>query len=155
LLFIDADSQLNAGSFRGVLQAIGSGTCAGGGSVIRLDAAPWRGRLLIAFWNPMSVVFTMLAGCFIFCRADAFHEIGGFSLDLFTMEELKFGAELKRWARGRGLRVDILRSAPIITSGRKFGLYTKHEWARFLWQYARSPLRAARERQDLHYDSRR
>ena len=26
LLFIDADSQLNAGSFRGVLQAIGSGT---------------------------------------------------------------------------------------------------------------------------------
>jgi glycosyltransferase involved in cell wall biosynthesis len=155
LLFIDADSQMNARSFRDVVRAIDSGACAGGGSVIRLDAAPWPGRLLIALWNPISVIFTMMAGCCIFCQAEAFREIGGFSLDLFTMEEVKFGADLKRWARAQGLRVVILRSSPIITSGRKFHLYTKHEWARFLWQYTTSPRRAARERQDLHYDGRR
>ena len=103
----------------------------------------------------MSVVFTMLAGCFIFCRSDAFREIGGFSIDLFTMEEVKFGADLKHWARARKQQVVVLQSTPITTSGRKFGLYTKREWARFLWQYAKSPRKAARERHDLHYDGRR
>ncbi len=154
-LFIDADSQLNTRLFRDVLAAIDSGTCAGGGSVIRLDAAPWPGRLVIALWNPMSLLFTMLGGCFIFCRADAFRVIGGFSLELFTTEELKFGADLKRWARARGLRVVVLRSSPVITSGRKFGLYTKREWVRFFWEYASSPRQAMRERHDLHYDGRR
>jgi PAS domain S-box-containing protein len=109
----------------------------------------------IALWNRMSVLFTMLAWCFMFCRADAFRDIGGFSLDLFATEEVKFGGDLKLWARARGLRVVILRRVPLVTSGRKFGLYTKREWGRFLWAFVKAPRLAIRERHELHYGGRR
>ena len=154
-VFLDADTELNVSSLEDMLAAIKSGNCAGGGSLIRLDAAPWPGRLLIALWNRMSAVFSMMAGCFMFCRADAFRDIGGFSLDLFATEEVKFGSDLKRWARARGLRVVILRRESLVTSGRKFELYTKREWGRFLWTFATTPRLAIRNRHDLHYDGRR
>jgi glycosyltransferase involved in cell wall biosynthesis len=154
-LFVDADCELSAASVQDMLQRIDEGTCAGGGSILTLDAAPWPGRLTIALWNRVSLLFTLVAGCFIFCRADAFRDIGGFSLDLFAAEEVKFGAELKRWARARDLQVVILRKTRHVTSGRKFGLFTKREWAKILWRSVTAPRQAVRERQDLHYDGRR
>jgi glycosyltransferase involved in cell wall biosynthesis len=154
-VFLDADTELNVDSLEDMRAAIASGTCAGGGSLIQLDAAPWPGRLLIALWNRVSVLFTMLAGCFMFCRADAFGDIGGFSLELFATEEVKFGSDLKHWARRRDLRVVILRRAPLVTSGRKFDLYTTREWRRFLWTFATAPRLAIRAPHDLHYGGRR
>lgn len=155
LLFVDADCALSASSVQNMLARIDDGTCAGGGSLIELDEGPWPGRLLVGLWNRMAVVFTMLAGCFVFCRADAFRDIGGFSLELFAGEEVKFGAELKRWAKARNLDVVILRGTPHVTSGRKFTLYTKREWARIFWRYLSAPRRAIRERGELHYGGRR
>jgi hypothetical protein len=95
------------------------------------------------------------AGCFIFCRADAFRDFGGFSLDLFVTEEWKFSTDLKRWGRARNLRFVILRRAPHVTSGRKFTLYTKRDWARTGWRILTRPRRAVRQPIDLHYDGRR
>jgi glycosyltransferase involved in cell wall biosynthesis len=154
-LFIDADSELNADSFRDLLAKIDSGTCAGGGSIIKLDSAPWPGHFVAVLLNPIVVAFKLIAGCFVFCRADAFREIGGFSLELFAAEEIKFTADLKRWARARNLRVVILRAASHITSGRKFTIYTKRQWASFLWKYASAPRKSPRERQFFYYDGTR
>jgi glycosyltransferase involved in cell wall biosynthesis len=155
LLFVDADCALSAASVREMLVRIDGGECAGGGSLIALDEGPWAGRLLVGLWNRMAVVFKMLAGCFVFCRADAFREIGGFSLELFAAEEVKFGAELKKWAKARKLRVVILSGSRHVTSGRKFTLYTKREWARIFWRFLTAPRRAVRERGELHYGGRR
>jgi len=154
-LFLDADTLLNADSAREMLERIEAGQCAGGGSIITFDEAPWTGRCLCRLWNRMSIRFTIIAGCFLFCRADAFHDLGGFSLDLFSAEELEFTANLKRWARARRLSVVILRQTPLVTSGRKFVLYSRREWGRFLWRYVKAPRQAPRERLDLHYDGRR
>ena len=155
LLFVDADCVLSAGSVRELLTRIDGGACVGGGSVIALDEGPWLGRLLVWLWNRMAVLFAQIAGCFVFCRADAFRDVGGFSLELFAAEEVKFGAALKRWAKARKLRVVILRGTPHVTSGRKFSLYTKREWARIFWRFLTAPRQALRERGELHYGGRR
>lgn len=154
-LFVDADCELSADSLRDLLAQIARGDCAGGGSIITLDEAPRAARLLITCWNRIALVFTVIAGCFIFCKAEAFREIGGFSLELFSCEEVKFAVDLKRWARARRLRVVILRETPHVTSGRKFSLYSKREWAALCWRFITSPAKSARQRLNLHYDGRR
>jgi glycosyltransferase involved in cell wall biosynthesis len=155
LLFVDADCVLSAALVRDMLERIDNGNCVGGGSTIVLDEAPWIGRLIVALWNAISIVFSLAAGSFVFCRAHAFREVGGFSLDLFATEELKLSSDLKRWARSRGLRFVILRRTPHVTSGRKFSLYTTRDWVRTIWRFLTAPRRAVREPNDVHYDGRR
>ena len=153
-LFTDADCEMSAASVRELLARIDEGTCAGGGCLVALDEGPPVGRFFVGFWNRLSITFKWAAGCFVFCRADAFREIGGFSLELFASEEVKFSADLKRWAKSRKLKFVILRS-PHLTSGRKFSLFSGREWARIGWRFFCAPRKSIRERQDLHYDGRR
>jgi len=125
LLFLDADSVLSPATLRAALKLMRSGACAGGGAVIALEdpLLPRWAALPTRLWNLISVVFSLAAGSFLFCRRDAFSAVGGFSPALYAAEEIELSRALRRWGKGRGLGFMIITSAPHISSGRKFRLY--------------------------------
>lgn len=157
LLFIDADSRPSAALFGEVAAQIVSGECLAGGVTVTLDTASRGGALITEIWNFLSRAFHLLAGSFIFCEAEAFHQVGGFSTDLFAGEELELTRKLKRLARARQKQIVILHAHPLITSARKIHLYTFREHTRFLLRAALARRRVLTSRQECHtwYDGRR
>ena len=131
-IFVDADSQPSLGLFEEVIDSIQCGRCVAGGSTIRLDNESPVGSRCIRVWNWLSRSFGLLAGSFIFCEAAAFRNIGGFNQELFATEELDLTIGLKRLARRTRKRVVILHRNPLVTSARKFHLYSFREYMSFL-----------------------
>ena len=80
----------------------------------------------------------MLAGSFIFCEAQAFRKIGGFSNELFAAEELDLTVRLKQLGRETGKQIVILHRHPLVTSARKLKLYSARE---LLWFFLRAAFR--------------
>ena len=145
LLFIDADSRLSAAKLAATLRAARSGRVAGGGSLIDLVPKPWWGRLLVGVWTLLSRTMKWAAGSFVFCRADAFRDVGGFPPDMAAGEELGLSRDLKRWGKERGLGFVILTEAPHVSSGRKFYIYSPRELLGILLRMAMSPRRSLKD----------
>jgi GT2 family glycosyltransferase len=103
-------------------------------------------------WNRVSRATRWAAGSFIFCRAAAFREIGGFSEQLYASEEIDFSRRLKRLGK-----MLILHRHPLRTSGRKARLYTWRELSYFLFRMVVTGGRALRRRDECFawYDGRR
>jgi glycosyltransferase involved in cell wall biosynthesis len=156
-LFIDADSRLCAAALQAMLQAAESGRFAGGGCLIEFDRKPWWGVLPLSVWNLLSRTLRLAAGSFVFCRADAFRETGGFPPELAAGEELGLTKALKAWGNDRGLGFTILTGTRHLSSGRKFYLYGPWELLGILLKLAISPSRGMRDtRVNKHlYDGRR
>ena len=157
LLFIDADSHPTRELFQDVAAAIETGKVLAGGSTIRLDAPQWSARIVTVLWNGISRATISLAGSFIFCETAAFRRIGGFSLKLFASEELDLCKRLKKLARGSDRRIVILTKHPLMTSARKFQLYSRWEYVRFLGRTVLGWGRTLESAQECHlwYDGRR
>ncbi|MCA8959878.1 MAG: glycosyltransferase [Planctomycetes bacterium] len=156
LLFIDADSQLSSETLWQMLHAIAHEELVGGGALVALDGAPWIGRRLVDFWNTISRSFGWAAGSFIFCRSDAFRDVRGFSLELFAGEEVDLTQRLKAWGRPKGLRFRILTRTRHHSSGRKFQLYGKRDFAKLFFRGLRpGRLLRTRDQLDFFYDGRR
>jgi len=157
LLFIDADSYLHPATLAELLRHIRRGRCAGGGCLIDLDACPWHGRVIVGVWNFLSRVMKWAAGSFVFCRADVFREVGGFSTEMFAAEEIHFSKQLEWWARRHNLKFVILKDHRHVSSGRKFQLYSSREILALSLRTLlrlRSTLRD-RSRLDIFYGGRR
>lgn len=157
LLFMDADSRPSSALLSAVAQAADAGNIAGGGAVLQFDAStPW-GHWAVRFWNLSSRALRWAAGSFLFCRAAAFQELGGFDETLFVSEEIDLSRRLKRWARRRGLRMHIIPNPPLITSGRKTHLYTLGDHLKFIARSLYLGARLCRTRQHcgIWYDGRR
>jgi len=157
LLFIDADSRPSAPLLASVAEAIQSGGCLAGGSTVCVEDDYPVASFITGVWNWVSRIQKWAAGSFIFCEAAAFRETGGFSTKLYASEELELFIRLKRLARRRGKRITILHRHPLVTSARKFHLYTAREHLRFL---GRTILRfggtlRSRDACPLWYDGRR
>ena len=58
-----------------------------------------------------------MAGSFIFCEANAFREVGGFSNELFAGEEIDLSRRLKQLARARKKRSRDSASSPAADLG--------------------------------------
>jgi glycosyltransferase involved in cell wall biosynthesis len=158
LLFVDADSQPSRELFGEAADAMASGRClAGGATVAYPDVADFGARLAIAGWNFVSRTGKWAAGSFIFCRADAFREAGGFSTELFASEELELFRRLKPLARRRGQGIVILHRHPLHTSGRKLVLYKKREILGFMARLVFTGGSSLKRREDCGpwYDGRR
>ena len=158
LLFIDADSRLSAANLRRVAGlARDNAPVAGGGCVIRLEGIPWWTRPGLWGWNAYSVGRRVAAGSFVFGRAAAHRDIGGFSLERFAAEELAYSRELRRWGRERGMRFVVLRGHPHVSSGRKFRQRPPSELIKLLVRLALSYRHVIRDRRslDYFYDGRR
>jgi len=157
LIFIDADSHPSRELFADVAAAIHGGKCLAGGSTVRLDVSKGAGRLAIRVWNLISRTTRSLAGSFIFCDAAAFRKLGGFSLHLFVTEELELSKRLRRLAKQSGKRIIIVHRHPLVTSARKFGLYSNREHLRFLLKTVFGFGRTFKSAEHCHiwYDGRR
>jgi len=82
-VFVDAASHIDARLLQRALDSIKHDKVVGGGAFISADRTPTTfERISFDGWNWLSNTFKLAAGCFIFTRADAFNELGGFSLHL-------------------------------------------------------------------------
>lgn len=157
LLFVDADSHPSAELFADVAVQMQLPRCLAGGCTIRMESGYPKARFLTHLWNSLSRTRRLLAGSFIFCRAEAFRRVGGFNQELFAGEELDLSARLKRLARETGQELVILRQHPLLTSARKMRLYSTRElW----WFFARAAFNrkgmlTSREACHPWYDGRR
>ena len=157
LLFIDADSRIHVDSLREMLEAIQTDKIGGGGCLVRMDDAPYWGRCGIVLWNTLSRCLGWAAGSYVFCRADAFREVGGFDESYYAAEELHFSKQLKGWCKRRGLKFRILTRQPHASSSRKFRMYSNREIFQLVRRVVFSYGTTVRSRAalDFFYDGRR
>jgi len=157
IVFVDADSWPTPELFDETAQAIESGGCLGGGVTIHYDTPRLDIRIPLAMWNAVSRLMKWAAGSFMFCEAQAFREVGGFSQALYAAEEVDFFRRLKKVARAKGRRIVVLHRHPLRTSARKATLYTWRKMGLFILRMATSRGRSLRSRDECQpwYDGRR
>lgn len=157
IIFVDADSHPTAELFADVAEQIRDGRCMAGGCVVRLDERHFLADRLTSVWNWVSRLRKWSAGSFIFCQADAFREVGGFSRDLFASEEIELSNRLKKLAKSRAQKIVILHKHPMLTSARKLRLYSRQEYFRFFRKAIFSPRATMTNREACApwYDGRR
>ncbi len=125
LVFIDADTRIAPALLEEALRRLESGSCVGGGSVVEFEGEVSPiGRLGIGLWERISKLTRIAAGSFLYCRREAFDEVGGYDESLYASEEVRFSRLVKNWGKARGLRFDILDHAPAQTSARKLQWYS-------------------------------
>lgn len=119
LIFLDADTLLSAELLGKALALLDSGEVSGGGGHLDLPGENVPGGAP-RLWNAISRRFRVACGCFIFCRREAFIEVGGFSQRVYAGEEVFFSRAVRRWGKRRGMRFVIIPDPPIVSSSRKF-----------------------------------
>jgi glycosyltransferase involved in cell wall biosynthesis len=129
LVFVDADSRVGPGLLADMLDEVARGMCVAGSAFVRFDPPDSALRTIEPVLDWVMRLTKLAAGAFMFCRADAFTEIGGYDQRLFAAEDAKVGADLRRWGKVHGLRMAILEKHPVITSARKAKLFRPHQWA--------------------------
>ncbi len=120
LVFVDADTRIAPALLRQALGNLESGRCCGGGAVVVLDSDMHRGaRLVLRFWNWLSVRLDLAAGCFVYCRREDFVGCGGFSEQVYASEEIWLSRCLQRAGRRTGRGFCIISKPGAVSSGRK------------------------------------
>lgn len=112
-IFIDADTLINESVIRKSLDAIQSGAVGGGSSVKFDNPIPTYAKVLLPVCLFIFKIVKFAAGCFIFCRRDAFETAGGFNETMFGAEEIAMSRALKRQGRF------VILNDSVVTSGRK------------------------------------
>ena len=131
LVFLDADTVCSARLLSHVLGRIATQSVVGGGSEIAPDEPVGESAMRgLNFWNWIANTAGLAAGCFIFCRRDAFDAIGGFSDRVYAGEEIFLSRGLKKWARKRDMTFEIANVDPVQTSVRKLQWYSPMQLAR-------------------------
>lgn len=122
LIFVDADTLITADLLKAALANLESGTCCGGGALIRFDTLlPWHMQKLVGLWDWISLTFGYAAGAFVYCLRDGFDAIGGYSEAVYASEEIWLSRDLQRWGRKRELSFRIITDHHVTTSARKLG----------------------------------
>lgn len=150
LMFVDADTRVNAASVREAIEIIRGGAV-GGGAPLRFEGqVPLWTRMTMPFFNWLFRVLRLTGGAFLFCRKGALDEAGGWDETLFASEEIRLAGALKKTGR-----FEIVKT-PVDSSGRKVRTHSGWE---FLWLFARSLVRPSvlerREGLDVWYGKRR
>lgn len=125
LVFIDADTRVPPDLLNESLRLLRSGQYVGGGAVIEFEGSISAvGRFGIGLWERISKLTKIAAGSYLFCRADAFREIGGFDEQLYASEEVRLSRRLKKWGKVRKMAFTIIAASPARTSARKLQWYS-------------------------------
>jgi glycosyltransferase involved in cell wall biosynthesis len=124
LIFVDADTRVNADVVRAALASMDAGVV-GGGAAARFDdtAPPYAHRMLRLVAGSMFWL-NLAAGCFVYCRREAFEAAGGWDERHFAGEEIMLSFALRKLGRFVMLR------ETVITSPRKF---TSRSFGETLW----------------------
>ena len=157
LVFLDADSRIPPGLMEELLGHACGGRAAGGAALLRFEPTSSFMRLAEPAFNIILRVAKATPGAFIFCRSDAFVEIGGFRKDVFAGEDAYLGYDVRRWGRPRGLELVMLTRSRVVTSSRKLALYRPAEIATLLLRFVFSWKRLVTDKSKLalFYDGRR
>jgi len=100
LIFVDADTHVNAGIVKEAVAAIRSGAAGGGARVTFHGTVPRWLPVFMALFIPLYFrVGRWAAGCFVFCSRAAFEATGGFDETTFAAEEIHFSRALKKVGR--------------------------------------------------------
>lgn len=120
LIFVDADTTPAGELLRQAVALMLDNNAIGGGGVVEMETeVPWTVRLVLGFWNTISRLRDLPAGCFFFCQRDAFNEAGGFPESVYASEEIWLARRLRKLGRQRGQPMTILREPTVKTSARK------------------------------------
>ncbi len=150
-IFVDADTLVPPIVLRRALASLNEGAV-GGGAAVRFDRdVPAIARTLTVLLVSAMRAMRLAAGCFIFCRRDAFETVGGFDERFFASEEVWISRALDREGRF------VLLPQPVTTSGRKVRI---HGVVRLLWLLMWVGIKGPRGVQkrevlDLWYDGKR
>lgn len=118
LLFVDADTLVPAATLAAALNALHRGAVGGGAEVRWTPPVPWHGHLYLWAFNLVWRRLGHAAGCFVFCRREAFEAIGGFDERYYASEEIWLSKSL----RERGPFVIV--QEPVRTSARKVRMHS-------------------------------
>lgn len=122
LVTIDADCSMSSNALVEVACAIESGRYVGGGVRFKPERmSPGIFATLVLL--EVTLFVTRLGGGMFWCRREDFDAIGGFDESLLIAEDLEFARRLRAHGKRIGRRFTTLRTAPIITSTRKFDAY--------------------------------
>ena len=150
-VFVDADTLISPIVLHRALAALHEGAV-GGGAAVRFDQnVSYVARTAMSLLVSAMCQCRLAAGCFIYCRRDAFETVGGFDEQFFASEEIWISKALNRQGRFVMLR------HPVTTSGRKIRM---HGLVRLLWLSMCIGIKGPRgvqqrEGLDLWYDGRR
>ena len=117
-VFVDADTEVGADVLGQALEQLRTTQVCGGGATVAMNHPHWFPARVLAGWNYFSRFSRIAAGCFLFCRRDAFTACGGFSEKVYASEEIWLSIALARWGRSRHQRFVVLRET-VSTSARK------------------------------------
>jgi glycosyltransferase involved in cell wall biosynthesis len=151
LIFVDADTTVNATTVSASVSALRQGA-AGGGADVHFDGRiPFWGRLLLPAIRVSMRIGRFASGCYIYCARAAFEQAGGFDEGYYAAEEIIFSRALQRCGR-----VVILRE-PVVTSGRKLRTHSIRDLLRLCAATAGRGTAAVRSRDalELWYGARR
>lgn len=99
LIFVDADTEIDAPLLSAAVDAIRRGAVGGGACGSWREKAPWWGRWILLQWNLTSRLLRVAAGAFFFVRRADFQAVGGFDPAYYCAEEVALSRALKQ--RGR------------------------------------------------------
>lgn len=119
LLFIDADTYPSPALMNDIWDTLQENKFLGIGTTIKVEGGSKWNQLRMERLNPLMRWLNWCGGAFILCEREAFEEIGGFSTDLYALEEIEFVIRLRRFARKVNKRFTVLHKNPAITLGRK------------------------------------
>ena len=151
LVFVDADTRVSAPLVAAAIAALDQGAVGGGATpVFEEGAAAWMNRGM-AFTIGWMRWMNLAAGCFVFCRRDAFEAVGGFDERHFAGEEIMLSLALRK----KGTFV-LLRET-VTTSARKFEDTTAWRTLLLTLRMGLRGLRGIRRREgnEFWYDGRR
>lgn len=151
LIFVDADTLVNAEVVSAAVREFERGAI-GGGCRVEFDGPlPSYTRWLLPIFVRGYLATGWAAGCFMFCSREAFRSAGGFDERLYGSEEVSLSRALKRMGRF------VVLDEAVLTSGRKFRMYTGREHLRAFVRLLIGGRASVRKRDKLSmwYDGKR
>lgn len=143
LVFLDADTTLDATVVDAALASLRTGAV-GGGAAVRLQGTPrWRERWLLHVLVHAFRLTRIAPGCFLFCTHTAFEACGGFDERYYAGEDVAISRALARQGR-----FAILREA-VFTSDRKLRTFTLRDHLRLIMAFLLRGRRILHSREHL------
>lgn len=125
LVFVDADTVIPPALLKHALDNLESQCCIGGGAAVQFEKEIKRSvHIAVAWWNRLSRVLHLAAGCFFYCTRQDFEQVGGFSEAVYASEEIWLSRALVKLGRRQGKRFCIIHQVAAQSSGRKIEWYS-------------------------------
>ncbi len=119
LVTVDADSLMSPRALGDVERHLATGRIVGDSAVVEPERHSIGVDLTYAIVRA-GVRVSGLGGGMLWCRTGDFHAIHGFNEEMLLAEDLDFARRLREHGRSTGRRFVHLRTAPVVTSTRKF-----------------------------------